>query len=136
MHPFNSMTRPIPSLLAFFVETDDLLPHPIVELPSEARVVLLPHDLLGIKQRAVNGAELEQLLRAQHVHYAGIGSLGVPSMLPVEGRCVDVDVVDGGSLGGSMALADGGALIDVTGGLQPSSAQGAHGRRTAAAALP
>jgi hypothetical protein len=58
------MTRPLPPLLAFFVETDDLLPHPIVELPSEARVVLLPHDLLGIKQRAVNGTELEQLLRA------------------------------------------------------------------------
>jgi hypothetical protein len=61
LHPFNSVPRPLPPLLAFFTETDLLL-HPAVELPSKARVVLLPHDLLGVKQRAVDGTELEQLL--------------------------------------------------------------------------
>jgi hypothetical protein len=91
---------------------------------------------LGAKQRAVNGAELEQLLCGQHVHCAGRGSLGVLSMVPVEGRAVGVDVADGGSLGGSMVPADGGGLAGAVGGLQPSNAQGADGRRTAAAALP
>jgi hypothetical protein len=49
LHPFNSVPRPFLSLLTFYAENDDLLLHPAVKLPSEARVVLLPHYLLGVK---------------------------------------------------------------------------------------
>jgi hypothetical protein len=96
MYPFNNVPRPLPPLLTLFTETDDLLLHPAVELPLEKCVILLPHDLLGTKQRAVDGVEPEQLLCAQHIHRAGRGSLGVLSMVPVEGRAVGVDVADGG----------------------------------------
>jgi hypothetical protein len=134
LHHFNSATCPLLPLLAFFVETDNLLPHTAIKLPSEARVVLLPHDRLGVKLCAVDDIKLEQLLHAQHVHSASRGSLGVPSMVPVEGRMVGVDVANGGLLRGSMVPADGGALAGSWS--QPSSAQGARGRQTAAAVLP